>query len=305
MRLGIGVGVELRRPVRPGKVLAAAYQATSGAHTARVQIRTRLDANGAGASVNTSSAADGVIDFSNGTRQIVTQQPTGGQTESRLVGGVLYTQVPAALAGQPGQKPWLKITLPAGSASGTQDDPTQALSYLRGAARSIRKVGTEKVRDAQTTHYTAEIDLARLAAQATPSPAAGQPDPSTLLRRLLGRDTLPIEIWVDDQQRVRRLQTTLPVQQFSGTATATPSAAPGAPVPPSASADAPPATPSAAGTPKTSGVATSTEEFYDFGVAVDVQPPPADQVQDGPVVRVPASPAVPPSAPPSATGTSS
>lgn len=252
----------------PAAVFAAAFTATTGAHTARVQIRTRTSADGgAGASVDSTSAVDGVIDFAKGTRQLVTQLPTGGQVETRFVDGALYTQLSSALSSRPGQKPWLKVTLPPQAAGAAAvNDPSRTLTYLKGAAAALTVVGQEQVRDATTTHYRADIDLKKLAAESGPTPQAGGTDRGALLRKLLGRDTLPLDVWVDAQQRVRRLQTVLPTLQLTGATGRPHGSTTGAPVLPSAA-------------PRTTGSSTSTEEFYDFGVAVDVQPPPADQVQ--------------------------
>lgn len=256
--------------------MLAAYQATTGAHTARVQVRIRIDAQGgSGAAVHASELADGVIDFTHGTARLSTQLPTGGRSESRLVAGVLYTQTPAALTAQPGHKPWLQVPLPPGTALSTGSDPTQLLSLLRGAATLIRTVGTEKVRGTDTTHYTTQINLTKLAQEASPSPPPGRPDPTAVLRRLFGRDTLPLELWVDNQQRIWRLQTTLPTHRQNG-------AGPTQPV-------------GATATPQASGSATTTEEFYAFGVAVNVLAPPADQVQIAPTITGAPGP-VPPTA---------
>lgn len=268
-----------------GQVLAAAYTATTGARTARVQIRTSVQAKGTGASLNSSNTSDGILNLANGDRDITTQLPTGGQTESRRVAGVVYSKVAIIGNAPPPTKPWIKVTITGAAANSTTDDPTQALSYLRAAARSISKVGTEQVRGQDTTHYKAEIDLAKLATAGGQTPPPGQPDAGEALRRLLGRDTLPVEIWVDAQQRICRIQTVSPIVSGSasgGSGSASSTAAPSA-------------------TPTNSGTATIIEEFYDFGAPADIQAPPADQVSDAPV-RV--SPAPSGSAPaPAATST--
>lgn len=252
------------------QVLVAAYSATSGAKTARTSIAVKVDASAQGSSLNTSLSGDGVIDFATGDRDLVTHLPTGGQTEQRSVGGVLYTQA-AAVGGTPPAKPWVRVTLPpgAGGASAIQD-PTQVLGYLRTTARSLTKVGKDTVRGTATTHYRADLDLTKAVAASGATPQPGQPDPAQLLRQQLGRDTLPVDVWVDAQQRVWRLQTVFPFQQGSGSATASPS------------------------TTTTAGTASFTEEFYDFGVPVSVQAPPPDQVQEAPAVsQVPVSPPPP------------
>jgi len=267
------------------KVVAAAFQATRGAHTARVQIRIQVSAGSAGSSLNASTTADGVLDFANGTQDLTIRQPTGGTLETRTVGGATYTQLPAGVAGRAGTKPWLKVVVPAGlKRPSSLTDPTQVLGLLRGAARSVTTVGKETVRGERTTHYKVQIDLTKLQAEAGRTAASGQPNPYSLLRKLLGRDTLPMDVWVDSQQRIARLRTVLPLPSGAGAATA-PTAAP-----------APSLSPTPAGT------ATSIEEFYDFGVPVNVQAPPPDQVQSARTVvppgAVPSPPAPAHAAPP-------
>jgi len=102
-----------------------------------------------------------------------------------------------------------------------------------------------------------------------------------------------MDVWVDSQQRIARLRTVLPLPSSASAATA-PTAAP-APSP----------------SPTPAGTATSIEEFYDFGVPVNVQAPPPDQVQTARTVvppgAVPSPPAPSPPAPsarsaPTATG---
>ena len=276
------------------KVVAAAFQATRGAHTARVQIRIQVTAGSSGSSLNASTTADGVLDFANGTQDLTTRQPTGGTLETRTVGGATYIQLPAGVAGRPGTKPWLKVVLPPGlKRPSSFYDPTQVLGLLRGAASSVTTVGKETVRRERTTHYKVQIDLTKLQAEAGRTAASGQPNPFSLLRKLLGRDTLPMDVWVDSQQRIARLRTVLPLPSSASAATA-PTAAP-APSP----------------SPTPTGTATSIEEFYDFGVPVNVQAPPPDQVQTVRTVvppgAVPSPPAPSPPAPsarsaPAATG---
>jgi len=270
------------------KVVAAAFQATRGAHTARVQLRIQVSAGSAGSSFNASTTADGVLDFANDTQDLTIRQPTGGTLETRTVGGATYTQLPAGLR-RPGTKPWVKVVVPPGlKRPSSLNDPTQILGLLRGAASSVTMVGKETVRRERTTHYKVQIDLTKLQAEAGRTAAPGQPNAYSLLRKLLGRDTLPMDVWVDSKQRIARLRTVLPLPSSASAATA-PTAAP-APSP----------------NPTPAGTATSIEEFYDFAVPVNVQAPPPDQVQTAgtiiPPGAVPSPPAPSARRAPAATG---
>lgn len=242
------------------RVLGAASDATARAGTARLQIRTQASAGEPGSSFSSDLTVEGVVDFASGDRQIVTELPTGGTVESRSIGGTLYTRLPEGTPGAQDQ-PWLKIEVPkgAGGALSGVDDASSGLTLLRDAAGPVTEVGRERVRDADTVHYRAEVDLTKLPA---PSPSASDsPDTGQLLRQLLGDEPLPVDVWVDDQQRIRRLTLVLPLGGLAAATTGSSSQGAGQP----------------------GATSTATTEFYDFGVAVDVQPPPADEVREAPV----------------------
>jgi hypothetical protein len=122
-----------------------------------------------------------------------------------------------------------------------QADPSQGLDYLRGAT-DIQEVGREDVRGVPTTHYKGVVELRRVADQFPEL----QPSVERLIQQT-GIDRVPVEVWVDDDNLVRRMR-----QSYEG-----------AQVGPGASMDM-----------------TSTVELYDFGTKVDVSPPPADETVD-------------------------
>lgn len=289
------------------RVLPDAVAATRQAGSARVQTLVTSSAGSPGSSFSSETTADGLLDLATGNQRLVTRQPTGGESETLVLDGVRYQRLPAQAASQPNRKPWLRLP---GSPSTGLSEPSEFLDALGRATRPVTQAGQEQVRDAATTRYRTELDLAALvassppAAGSTPSagrpPAAGRPDPLALLRQVLGRDTLPLELWIDDQQRIRRIRIDLPLPAAGiaisngtsvtaaspgGTAPAAPPPAGPAPTgpPPTPAAPTPPSTPGAA--PTSSGSTTSTIELYEFGVPVDLQPPPADQVQEPPVSR--------------------
>jgi hypothetical protein len=115
------------------------------------------------------------------------------------------------------------------------------LQALRGAA-DVREVGHDVVRGVDTTHYATNVDLQKAIASA---PANDRNDVRRALG-MLGSTTIPVDVWVDAQGRARRMTVHADTSAFG-----------------------------------TSGSAfTMTVELYDFGAAVDVQPPPADDTID-------------------------
>ncbi len=136
-----------------------------------------------------------------------------------IKGSTLYLKFPAALTRRaPAHKPWLKIDLAkAGSALGVpglstlinnpaSGDPSQMLQYLRETAGSVTKVGIESVDGIQTTHYRATISLDRVP---NGYPASDRPQVRqtvAALERLANVHMLPVQVWVDGQHLVRRMQ---------------------------------------------------------------------------------------------------
>lgn len=181
----------------------------------------------------------GVQDPAGGLASFRVDIPDGGSVETRLVEGTLYLALPE----QPG---FFRLDADdlAGTPLAAAAQPTDGLSALEDV-EDVEEVGDEQVRGEPTTHYRGTIDAAaalKSAGGAEGLEAAGI-DPSTL-------EAAPVDVWVDEQQRVRRFEIRL---ELSG-------------------GDA------------TGGQAITTSsriEQYDFGLDVDVQAPPADQVQDG------------------------
>jgi hypothetical protein len=126
-----------------------------------------------------------------------------------VTGNVLYLRSRVfAQAGIAGPKDWLSVDLGglaqqggvASSLANVSPTPTSALAYLRGV-KDVKKVGTETVAGAETTHYRVTSDLQRAAARSKGS--AKQSIESAM--RLTGRKTLPMDAWVDDQGYLRKV----------------------------------------------------------------------------------------------------
>lgn len=240
---------------KPVAVLAAATERTIDAKTSRVAMEIEMPSPTGGDTVTLN--AEGLFDY-------VTQKGTmsldmsalgipgmSGKAEMVLLGQVFYMKLPAGLL--PG-KPWLKVDVNAlGQARGIDlgglqqlgsNDPGTQLRYFTGAGDDTKKVGEEKVRGVDTTHYRGQFDLNKAKADA---PADLKDDFDRFIEQL-GSSSFPGDVWVDGDDLIRRVRMTI--------------------------------TPKGTGASPTSGSLTTTQEFYDFGVKVDATPPPADQVSD-------------------------
>lgn len=232
------------------EIVRQAPEKTAAAGSARVGISITFSSGSGGQGV---VSGDGLVDLVN-NRGAVTLDLGGlggtlisGPVDTVLAREGLFVKLPPSLLS--GSKPWVKIDLSTvagaagvnlGSVGQLQSvDPSQVLQFLKGAADSMKKVGDEQVRDTETTHYRGNLDLNKAAADAPP-------EAQEAIRQAisgLGTSSIPANVWIDDQGRMRRLRL-----QTAG---------------------------------ESGGPAGTLEfELYEFGVPADVQVPPADQVTD-------------------------
>ncbi|MGH2555969.1 MAG: hypothetical protein ACRDHO_09685 [Actinomycetota bacterium] len=123
-----------------------------------------------------------------------------------------------------------------------QNDPSQAINYLRGATGDLRRLGEAEVRGVATTQYRGTVDL-DLAAQRAPEDVRESVEASrSEVESQIGTTKLPANVWIDQDGVVRRVRYEYPL----------------------------PANPEAQ--------IVFTADLSDFGIKVDVAPPPPDQV---------------------------
>lgn len=184
-----------------------------------------------------------------------------GTIELRMLGSMMYMRMPEALAGDlPGGKQWLGFDLgktldAAGlgalNPSQLQQDPAQSLRLLMASSTSVKEAGKAVVRGVETTRYTAMLDLKKSLDTTADELGLSEQQRKELraaadqLKKQAGVAKVPIEVFVDADGMLRRL---LMKMSFS-----------------------------------VEGERVSMEilsDYYDFGVEVDVDAPPADQVFD-------------------------
>jgi hypothetical protein len=121
-----------------------------------------------------------------------------------------------------------------------QADPSQTLAML-SASKDAHVMNYDRVHGVLTTHYMLNLDLKRL--------AKGNKALSKQIEQLMDMtdvDSFPAEAWIDNKGNVRKLKIEMSMTAPTG------------------------------GDIKM----TMTEELYDFGVNVTIQPPPASQTVD-------------------------
>lgn len=126
----------------------------------------------------------------------------------------IYMQMPFLRGQLPAGKSWTKLDLAklASGAGGSslpepfsigQIDPAQLLRYLRAGAANVLRQGTERIYGVMTTRYRVTL---RLDSALEQLPRPDRSTAKTMLQRLGNGGAVPIEVWVDSRQRVRRVR---------------------------------------------------------------------------------------------------
>lgn len=254
------------------ETVQVAYKETAAEQTAKTSFEVTTTGptvgpqnNGQADPMTFTMRGQGVMDFSGAASSMAVEMLGMGSFEMRQVENTVYVKMPEDFVAQmPDAKPWMEMDLDAmyeqqtGSVPGQMEmgdaqDPTRQLEYLRGVSDSVEKVEMESVRGTQTTRYRATINLKKAAAEEGAEARKAHDE----MTRQLGASKFPVEVWLDEQNRIRRyaLDMTVPMPENA-------------------------ASPSASGedaTMRTQMVA----EYYDFGTSVNVQAPPPDQTMDG------------------------
>lgn len=128
-----------------------------------------------------------------------------------LKGSDVYVSSPLFSGKLPGGASWVKVNVtkveqaaglnPSQLLEG-QANPAQFLEYLKASGSSVTTVGHERVRGVPTTHYAAEVDVAKLASSLAGANSAAVKQAVAGL----GMSEVPVEVWIDSHDRVRRLQ---------------------------------------------------------------------------------------------------
>lgn len=246
------------------EVVTKAPDATISESTAKVAMT--VDVAG-GTTRQFTMKADGAIDFvrkatamtldMSDTLGTIGVSPGDATIEMRGQGTAVYMRSPLfARTGGIEAGKWLKLDFNELSKAQGLDlsqltqagsnDPRQGLAFLEGATEGgVDDLGNQDVRGVDTTHYRAEVDLEKALSR---SGSIIDPGAFRQFIATLGTRTVEIDVWIDGDNRVRRIRLPLPLPKV-GTATG-------------------------------SGQITMTMEYFDFGTPVDVAVPPDRDVVD-------------------------
>jgi hypothetical protein len=214
------------------RVVSAAGSSAQSAGTFRSTFSFAID----GAGTKITIGGEVLTDINRRLTSMTMDLPQLGQVEMIGVGNRLYTHIPGGRADSSGRH-WFGYTSKAGESDvlGGQDP----LDYLRvlGDPEDVRVVGEETVNGARTTHYDVDIDPQRMG-----DAIAKNPDAPVLPPGVLDQvKDATADLWLDDDNRPRRMQMALSVQSVT---------------------------------------AKFSFDFFDYAKPVDVTAPPADDVTE-------------------------
>lgn len=194
------------------RAVQATHRKTADAKTAKITLATEIKGGGEQASAD----GAGVIDLVDGSSDI-TIAAEGQELKQRTVDGTLYQQPPpGAGSGLPKGKTWMKFDIEklarsqgSGAAGGGQvSDPAASFTYTKGISdKEVKKVGPATIDGERTTHYKVTVDVDAL--------ARDNAQQAEQLKQQLGA-TLPLDIWLDDEGRLRQQKVELTVKPPEG-----------------------------------------------------------------------------------------
>ena len=210
---GSGGADKAPKRVSPIAALRSVEKSTEKADSAKVESTTTMG-------TMMSMEADGALGWADGLTGTLTITYTGGtmadqmrqlgttSMEARYLPDAYYAKMGDKFAEQSGGKHWIKYAyddladLAGGSGAYLKDQmqnttPNQSVKLLL-ASGDVRKVGEEKVRGENTTHYSGTVDVADLAGK---SSSLSEDQLADLKRQLqqAGVTTETVDIWVNDE----------------------------------------------------------------------------------------------------------
>jgi hypothetical protein len=182
-------------------LLATAVRNTEAAGGAEIAFQMTFPAPAGGQPVVMTGS--GVEDLAEQRARIEMQVPGAGDMELIADGLVMYIHF-AALTQELGGREWMKLDLEhayeslgidMGGLGQVGQGTSEQLRMLGEVSDGITDEGREQVRGVETTHYSATVDLRE-------SPD----DDIEKIIELTGQSEIPVDVWIDDNQRVRRME---------------------------------------------------------------------------------------------------
>jgi hypothetical protein len=239
--------------------IADAVDATIAEGTARFTVTVETEGTGTGGDGEQPIEAEGEVDFDDEMRLLTIVGPEGN-LEVVIDGDTAYLELPATEGDD-----WMRIDLSAlfdedlgmgGPAGIPFQDPTNNLRLLGGSALHAQEAGEETIDGTDTTRYELVIDIEDAATEASQEVQ----DAVEATAERTGLTELAMEVWIDDDDLIRRVAYTLDLDQAEVTET-------------DDDTDS-----EVVADPE--GSVTVTVEYRDFGATLDIEVPDEDDVID-------------------------
>jgi hypothetical protein len=142
--------------------------------------------------------------------------------DERIKGTTAYVGTDLFAGKLPGGARWAKIDLArfgatfglsAQQLAGGQSNPAALLEYLKASSGGVKLIGHDRVRGVATTRYRGSLDLAKLVDKVPESLRSQARAALSKLTEKTGTSSLPVEVWIDGQNRVRRLTMSMSVSE--------------------------------------------------------------------------------------------
>jgi hypothetical protein len=230
--------------VDPVALLSSAPDSLADAGSARMAMVMSFGGEG----FDMEMKGDGLVDFVSGAGTF-TMSLMGQSFEIRTDGTTMWMHLPDMGPGSPVTSEWIAMPAdqfqPTGQVGGGIDSATGMLDALRGIGGEPEVIGTEEIDGQEATHYRALVNVADAIAAAPPANRA-RAEAALKQFESLGASEMPVDVWITDGGLpLREIVTWDPEGGIAG-----------------------------------QDVSMEIRvDFSDFGAPVEVEAPPADQVQ--------------------------
>lgn len=212
---GLGASPAMAAPPHGPRPFANAYQNTVAQKTSDLSLA--INESFAGQAIK--MTANGAFDYAHNRGSLKMYVNLGGTSaavslQEVFSNGQVYVQVPAAERSALGGKTWVAVAINSsttGAAIG--QSPTSALALLQANATGVKKVGSVTINGVSTTEYEGTVNPNK--SMANLAPAVRQTLQQTL-HEFSGLTSLPIQVWIDGQNRVRRMKETITLNPNAG-----------------------------------------------------------------------------------------
>lgn len=202
-------------PVAGGQVLRLVQRAplTMDA-AASIDMKLTIEASSGGRS--STGHAQARINPKTRVGQATVELPGGGEVTMLQSGRTLYAPIHEDQQLIYGGKHWVSLRVNGGAP--TTSASTSGLGYLQllaGANGQVLSYGDEDVNGVTTTHYLVTVDVSEALESVPPRLRTASPEELSAL----GIEKLPMDIWLDAEDQVRRMRLELTAQGFEASVT--------------------------------------------------------------------------------------